>query len=78
VKGGTTRPSRPALGAARQADQPFNCAVIELDHAPGSNLLSPLPGQAPGDVPIGGKVTLTFAATPAIGQKVPEWTVVQS
>jgi uncharacterized OB-fold protein len=61
-----------------QEDQPFNCAVIELDHAPGINFLSHLPGQAPGDVPIGAKVKLTFEATPATGQKVPEWTVVKS
>jgi len=63
--------------AALQADQPFNCAVIELDHAPGINFLSHLPGQAPGDVPIGGKVKLTFEATQATGQKVPEWNVVK-
>ena len=37
-----------------------------------------LPGQAPGDVPIGAKVRLTFEATPATGQKVPEWTVVKT
>jgi uncharacterized OB-fold protein len=61
--------------AALQADQPFNCAVIQLDSAPGIVFLSHLPGQAAGDVPIGAKVNLTFEATPATGQKVPEWTV---
>jgi uncharacterized protein len=61
--------------AALQADQPFNCAVISLDHAPGIVFLSHLPGSAPGDVPINGKVKLTFEATQATGQKVPEWTV---
>ena len=49
----------------------------QLDHAPGINFLSHLPGQAPGDVPIGGKVKLTFEATQATGQKVPEWNVVK-
>ena len=55
--------------ALLQADQPFNCAVIELDHAPGINFLSHLPGTPPGQVPIGGKVKLTFEATQATGQK---------
>ena len=34
--------------AALQADQPFNCAVIDLDHAPGINFLSHLPGSGAG------------------------------
>jgi uncharacterized protein len=33
--------------AALQADQPFNCAVIDLDHAPGINFLSHLPAPRP-------------------------------
>ena len=64
--------------AALQADQPFNCAVVSLDHAPGIVFLSHLPGSAPGDVPINGKVNLTFEETQATGQKVPEWTVAKS
>jgi uncharacterized OB-fold protein len=63
--------------AASQVGQPVNLAVISLDHAPGINFLSHLPGSAPGDVPIGGKVKLTFEATQANGQNVPEWTVVK-
>ena len=34
--------------AALQADQPFNCAVIELDHAPGINFLLPPAGPGSG------------------------------
>jgi uncharacterized OB-fold protein len=63
--------------ASLQADQPFNCAVITLDSCPGINFLSHLPGTPPGEVEIGAKVELIFEATPATGQKVPEWRVIK-
>ena len=40
------------------------------------NLLSYLPGTAPGLAVIGSEVKLTFEATAATGQKVPEWQVI--
>ena len=58
-----------------QQDQPFNCAVIELDKAPGINMLSHLPGTPVDEVPVGAKVRVIFETTPATGQKVPEWQV---
>lgn len=62
--------------AALQLDQPYNVAVIDLDEAPGINVLSHLPGTPPDQVPIGAKVELIFQATQETGQKVPEWRVV--
>lgn len=62
--------------AAMQLDQPYNVAVIDLDEAPGINVLSHLPGTPPDEVPIGAKVELIFQTTQATGQKVPEWRVV--
>lgn len=62
--------------ASLQGDQPYNVAVIELDEAPGINMMSHLPGAPIDNVPIGAKVALTFEVTPATGQKVPEWQVV--
>jgi uncharacterized OB-fold protein len=62
--------------ACLQADQPYNVAVIDLDEAPGINMLSHLPGTPVDDVPIGAKVALMFEVTPATGQKVPEWQLV--
>ncbi len=59
--------------ASLQADQPYNVAVIELDDAPGINMMSHLPGTPVDNVPIGAAVTVVFEATPATGQKVPEW-----
>ena len=38
-------------------------------------MMSHLPGTPPDEVPIGAKVRLIFEATPATGQKVPEWVV---
>jgi hypothetical protein len=61
--------------AALQMDQPYNVAVIDLDDAPGINVLSHLPGTPPDAVPIGAKVTLIFEPTQATGQKVPEWRI---
>jgi hypothetical protein len=54
-------------------DLPYICAVINLDDAPGVNMVSLLPGTPVGDVPIGALVELIFVSTPATGQKVPEW-----
>ena len=62
--------------AVLQADQPYNCAVISLDHAPGINMLSHLPGAPVDNVPIGAKVRVFFEATPGNGQKVAEWRIV--
>ena len=62
--------------AALQPDQPYNCAIMALDSCPGINFLSRLPGTAPGQAVIGSEVKLTFEATAATGQKVPEWQVI--
>lgn len=56
-----------------QADQPYNCAVVELNECPGILFLSHLPGTPLDAVIIGSPVELTFETTPATGQKVPEW-----
>ena len=64
--------------ASLQPDQPFNVAVIDLDECPGINMMSHLPGTAPGQVPIGAPVRLIFETTPATGQKVPEWQIADS
>jgi len=58
-----------------QEDQPFNIAVIGLDEGP-IQMFSHLPGTPADDVPIGAAVQVEFEATPATGQKVPEWRVV--
>jgi len=62
--------------ALLQADQPYNVAVIALEEDPGLTMLSHLPGTPVDQVPIGAKVEVLFQATPATGQKVPEWRVV--
>jgi uncharacterized OB-fold protein len=62
--------------ASLQEDQPYNCAVIELDDAPGINMMSHLPGTPVDEVPIGAAVTVVFEETIGNGQKVPEWQVV--
>lgn len=62
--------------AAPRLDQPCHCAVIALDSCLGINSQSHLPGAAPGQAVIGSQVTLTFEATPASGQKIPEWRVI--
>lgn len=59
--------------AVLQAHQPYNCAVIDLDDAPGINMMSHLPGTPVDLVPIGAPVSLIFEVTPGNGQKVPEW-----
>ena len=61
--------------AELQPDQPFNVAVIELEDDPTLTMLSHLPGTALDEVEIGAAVQVTFEATPATGQKVPEWQV---
>ena len=57
-------------------DQPFNVATISLDEEPEAIMLSHLPGTPVEEVPIGAAVQVIFEATPATGQKVPEWKVV--
>ena len=61
--------------ASLQLDQPYNVAVIDLNDAPGVNMMSHLPGTPVDEVPIGAAVTLMFEVTPGNGQKVPEWRV---
>jgi uncharacterized OB-fold protein len=57
-------------------DQPFNVATISLDEEPELTMLSHLPGVPVDQVPIGAAVEVFFEATPANGQKVPEWRLV--
>ena len=59
-----------------QADQPFNIAIVTLEEEPSINMYSHLPGTAVEEVPVGDTVQVEFEATPATGQKVPEWRVV--
>lgn len=59
-----------------QEDQPFNIAVIGLLDHPEIQMFSHLPGTPPDEVPVGARVQVEFEATPATGQKVPEWRVV--
>ncbi len=59
--------------ASLHPDQPFNCAVIDLDDDPGLCMLSHLPGVPVDKVPVGAPVRVIFEPTPATGQKVPEW-----
>ena len=61
--------------ALMQPDQPFNVAVISLDEDPEVLMYSHLPGTPLDEVPIGAPVQAIFEATPATGQKVPEWQV---
>jgi hypothetical protein len=63
--------------AQLQADQPYNVAVIQLEEDPGVTMYSHLPGTPVDKVPVGAKVEVVFEATPATGQKVPEWRVVR-
>jgi uncharacterized OB-fold protein len=62
--------------ASLQPDQPFNVAVIDLDEAPGINMISHLPGVPVDEVPVGASVRAIFEVTPATGQKVIEWEIV--
>ena len=59
-----------------QEDQPFNLAIVELEEDPGIKMYSHLPGTLVEEVPSGAPVQVQFEATPATGQKVPEWRVV--
>ena len=59
-----------------QPDQPFNIALIQLEEDPGILMISNLPGTPVDEVPLGASVQVEFEATPATGQKVPEWRVV--
>ncbi|MEZ4554659.1 MAG: Zn-ribbon domain-containing OB-fold protein [Dehalococcoidia bacterium] len=62
--------------ASLQADQPYNCAIIALDEDPGIKMLSHLPGTPVDEVPMDAPVRAVFQPTPATGQKVVEWEVV--
>lgn len=62
--------------ALLQPEQPYNCAVVQLDDDPEINFMSHLPGTPVDEVPIGAKVELVWETTPGNGQKVPEWRVV--
>lgn len=59
-----------------QADQPYNCAAIQLEEDPAIIFPSHLPGVPADEVPIGAPVEVMFETTPATGQKVPEWRLV--
>ena len=59
-------------------DQPFNVASISLEEEPELTMLSHLPGVPVDKVPIGAEVEVVFEETPATGQKVPEWRLVES
>lgn len=59
--------------ASLQEDQPYNCALISIDEAPGVLFVSHLPGVPVDEVPIDAAVDLIFEVTPGNGQKVPEW-----
>ena len=60
----------------RQADQPFNIAVIALEEDPRITFLSNLPGTPVDEVPIGAKVRVMFEEV-APGQLIHEWQVVR-
>ena len=62
--------------ALLQPDQPFNCAIIQLEEDPGVMMFSNLPGTPLDEVPIGAAVRVIFETTEATGQKVPEWELV--
>jgi len=57
-------------------DQPFNVATVSLDDEPDIVMLSHLPGVPVDRVPIGAAVEVVFESTPATGQKVPEWRLI--
>lgn len=57
-------------------EQPFNVATVAIDESPEVIMYSHLPGVPVDEVPIGAEVEVIFEATPATGQKVPEWRVV--
>jgi uncharacterized OB-fold protein len=57
-------------------DQPFNVATIALEEEPEVIMLSHLPGVPVDEVPIGAAVEVMFETTPATGQKIPEWKLV--
>lgn len=59
-----------------QEHQPFNIVIITLEDEPGINMYSHLPGTPVEEVPVGATVQVEFEVTPATGQKVPEWRVV--
>ncbi|MCX6023966.1 MAG: OB-fold domain-containing protein [Chloroflexi bacterium] len=59
-----------------QLDQPFNIVIIELEEDPAIKMLSHLPGRAPDDVPVGGKVMVDFQEV-APGRLVHEFRVVE-
>ena len=63
--------------ASLQEDQPFNIAVIELWEDKNALFLSHLPGTPVREVPMGAEVRVVFEETPANGQKVAEWEVVE-
>ncbi len=58
----------------RQADQPFNLAVIELEDEPGILMFSNLPGTPVDQVPVGANVEVVWERV-SPEQLVPEWRV---
>ncbi|MEA3018797.1 MAG: uncharacterized protein QOI47_321 [Actinomycetota bacterium] len=61
-----------------QGDLPYNVAIIDLDEAPGINMISHLSDVPVGEVPIGAAVTVFFETTPGNGQKIPQWRIASS
>jgi uncharacterized protein len=59
--------------AVLRPDQPYHSAVVTLADCPGINMVSQLRGYSPGAVRIGDPVRVTFVASAATGQKIPEW-----
>ena len=59
--------------ALLQAEQPFNVVIVDLDEAPGINMISHMRDVPLGDVPIDAPVTVFFETTPGNGQKIPQW-----
>ena len=60
---------------AWQPEQPFNCAVIELEEDPAIKFLSNLPGVPVDQVTVGASVHVEFLEVEP-GRLIPEWRVV--
>jgi uncharacterized OB-fold protein len=60
----------------RKADQPYNMALVALEEDPKINFYANLPGNAPGDIPVGAEVEVVFEEV-APGQLIHDWKVVK-
>lgn len=59
----------------KQADQPYNLALITLDDDPNINFLSNLPGTPVDEVPVGAPVEIFYEEV-APGRLIHEWRVI--